>query len=225
MVAPALTHADGIWLDGVGPDNGAYMCSGSHPPYGAKNSPLVQSEIDAHRKAQTDTTTELEKYLVQNGGWVGGGGKCFDYKGISDLPTQMDGPTDCAAKLVRMAAYGANHSNYNLMVAYGSRTGGRQDYNDSNIASTVAAFMLMRGQHWLFSIGTNGGKKSASYPPYDQDPGSLTPATAKILTSDHGAPKGGMTAVAGKTGVFQRVYEKAIIALDCSDFSSSFLAQ
>ena len=31
-----------------------------------------------------------------------------------------------------------------------------------------------------------------------------------------------MTAVAGKTHVFQRVYEKATITLDCSDFSAKF---
>ena len=28
VVAPTLVHADGIWLDGIGPDNGAYMCAG-----------------------------------------------------------------------------------------------------------------------------------------------------------------------------------------------------
>ena len=25
IIKPSLTHADGIWLDGNGPDNGAYM--------------------------------------------------------------------------------------------------------------------------------------------------------------------------------------------------------
>ena len=76
------------------------------------------------------------------------------------------------------------------MVAYGSRTGGRDGYDDDSVEATVAAFMLMRGQHWLFSIGPNGGGGGHSAPPYTQDPGTLTTATAKILTSDHGKPKG-----------------------------------
>jgi len=36
----------------------------------------------------------------------------------------------------------------------GSRTGGRENWNDTTVGGTVAAFMLMRGQHWLFSVGT-----------------------------------------------------------------------
>lgn len=28
VIAPSLEHADGVWLDGIGPDNGAYMCAG-----------------------------------------------------------------------------------------------------------------------------------------------------------------------------------------------------
>lgn len=146
----------------------------------------------------------------------------FDYKSGRSLPTQADSPAECASKLKQWAEFGANHSNYNFVVAYGSRTGGRDGYNDTNVEATVAAFMLMRGQHWLFSIGPNGGSGGKSYPPYDQDPGTLTPATAKILTSDYGAPQGSMTAVSGKEGVFQRVYAKATITLDCSDFSAKF---
>ena len=38
--------------------------------------------------------------------------------------------------------------------------------------------------------------------------------------SDHGTPKGNMTAVGG--GKFQRVYSKATITLDCADFSATF---
>jgi hypothetical protein len=111
------------------------------------------------------------------------------------------------------------------VVAYGSRTGGRDSYNDTTVGGTVAAFLLMRGQHWLFSIGPNGGSGGKSYPPYDQDPGSLTPATAKILLSNYGKPKGKMAKVAGKSGVYQRTYEKATITLDCADFSATFAEQ
>ena len=38
--------------------------------------------------------------------------------------------------------------------------------------------------------------------------------------SDHGTPKGNMTAVGG--GKFKRVYSKATITLDCADFSATF---
>lgn len=220
VVAPSLVHGDGIWLDGIGPDNGAYMCSGVCCGYGASNSPLVQAEITDHCVKQAEATTAVQKYLIKNGGWEAM--KCFDYKSGSSLPNAGDSPANCASKLQKWAAFGADHSNYNFVVAYGSRTGGRQNYDDSNIAGTVAAFMLMRGQHWLFSIGPNGGSGGKSWPPYDQDPGTLTTATAKLLTSDYGRPKGNMTAVVGKSGVFQRVYEKATVTLDCSDFSGSF---
>jgi hypothetical protein len=166
-VAPTLVHGDGIWLDGIGPDNGAYMCSGVCCGYGAQNSPLSQPEIDAHCKAQAEATTAVQKYLIQNQGWEAM--KCFDYKSSHDLPPHKDSPVQCAAKLEKMAQWGADHSNYNFVVAYGSRTGGRDGYDDTNVAATVAAFMLMRGQHWLFSIGPNGGSGGKSYPPYDRE--------------------------------------------------------
>jgi hypothetical protein len=34
IIKPVMTVADGVWLDGDGPDNGAWMCSGS---YGASS--------------------------------------------------------------------------------------------------------------------------------------------------------------------------------------------
>ena len=42
---PAQVHADGIWLDGIGPDNGAYMCSGVCCGSDATNSPLIQRRV------------------------------------------------------------------------------------------------------------------------------------------------------------------------------------
>ena len=90
VIAPSVVHADGIWLDGIGPDNGAYMCSGVCCGYGAENSPLVQNEIDAHCKAQTEATTQVQKYLIANGGW--GAQACFGYKSGSKLPGSKDTP-------------------------------------------------------------------------------------------------------------------------------------
>ena len=52
---------------------------------------------------------------------------------------------------------------------------------------------------------------------------TVLPATAAILTSDYGRPEGNMTAVPGKPGVFQRVYEKATVTLDCATFTGSFV--
>lgn len=69
VVKPTLVHADGIWLDGIGPDNGGYMCAGVCCGYDATNSPLDQQEIDSHCKGQADATTKVQKYLIANGGW------------------------------------------------------------------------------------------------------------------------------------------------------------
>ena len=52
--------------------------------------------------------------------------------------------------------------------------------------------------------------------------GTLTVATAKLLTSNYGRPLGNMTAVAGKQKVFERKYEKATVGLDCNTFTGSF---
>ena len=223
VVAPSLKVADGIWLDGIGPDNGAYMCSGVCCGFGSHNSPLVQDEIDSHCEAQAEATTAAQSYLIANGGWEAM--KCFDYLAPGThgvLPSAADTPQVCAQRLQERATWAANHSNYNFVVAYGGRTGGRSGYDDDTVHGTVAAFLLMRGQHWLFSMGPNGGGGGESYPPYENKPGSLLPATAEVLTSDYGKPLGAMSTVAGKTNVFQREFEKATVTLDCNDFSGTF---
>lgn len=213
VVEPAMVHADGIWLDGIGPDNGAYMCSGVCCGYGSHNSPLLQPEIDAHCKAQATATTAVQRYLIQRGGWEAQ--KCFDYKTGHDLPNAQDDPAQCASKLQQWARWAANRSNYNFVVAYGSRTGGRDGYNDTTVAGTVAAFLLMRGQHWLFSIDVTPGSAGATRE------GSLEPATARLLLSDYGKPLGSMSALPGGSR-FQRHYERATVSLDCHDWSATF---
>lgn len=143
-------HGDGIWLDGIGPDNGAYMCSGVCCGYGASNSPVTQPEIDSHCAAQAAATTQLQRWLIANGGWEAQ--KCFNYNAPSghgdesdvtdmggfSLPSASDSPSSCASKLQHTATAAANHANYNFVVAYGSRTGGRAGYNDTTVAGTVA---------------------------------------------------------------------------------------
>ena len=69
VVKPTLVHADGIWLDAIGPDHGGYMCAGVCCGYGATNSLLNQGEIDLHCKGQPDATTKVQQYLIANGGW------------------------------------------------------------------------------------------------------------------------------------------------------------
>ena len=66
VVAPTLVHGDGIWLDGIGPDNGAYMCAGVCCGFGQDNSPLVQAEIDSHCQAQADATTQVRVQIIRH---------------------------------------------------------------------------------------------------------------------------------------------------------------
>ena len=127
----------------------------------------------------------------------------------------------CGPTPDQCAHWGSDHTNYNFVVAYGGRTGGRTDYDDDSVAGTVAAFLLMRGQHWLFSIGPNGGKQPAT-PRDEHDTGTLLKATAELLLSDYGKPKGAMTSVPGKPLVFQREYEKATVSLDCNSWTPTF---
>ena len=209
---------------------------------------LHQAEIDAHCAGQKAATTKAQRWLIANGGWEAQ--KCFDYlsketgpnvRAVGSghyvpvpaptllqaaglvLPTADDTPAHCAQYLMDVASWGANHSNYNHVVAYGGRTGGRTGYNDSTVAGTVAAFLLMRGDHWLFSIGTTGGAvPKTPGTSHVNITGSLTPATAKVLLSDFGKAKGGVSVVAGKQYVFAREFEKATVTLDCNTWTPTF---
>ena len=90
VIAPALTHADGVWLDGIGPDNGAYMCGGVCCGFGASNSPHNQQEIDAHCDGMRAATTAAQQYLVAHGGHELM--KCTTFLGSKQLPTAKDSP-------------------------------------------------------------------------------------------------------------------------------------
>jgi hypothetical protein len=147
----SLLHADGMWLDGNGYDNGAWMCSGICCGFGPENSPHNQSEIDAFCKAQTDIATRGRRHIIAQAGYDF---NCFSYR-VDSLPRADDDVTTCSAKLMATAAWASDHSNYNTVVAYGGDTGGAQGYNSSTAAGAVAAFLIMRGEHWLFSIGVD----------------------------------------------------------------------
>lgn len=51
----------------------------------------------------------------------------------------------------------------------------------------------------------------------------MVAATAKLMTSDYGRPKGNVTAVKGRQNVFQREFETATVTLDCNNWSAQFL--
>lgn len=147
----------------------------------------------------------MQKYLIANGGWEAQ--KCYTYKS-SGLPTANDSPQQCVAHLKATAAWAADHRHYAAVAAYTTRTGGMVGYDDASADGAVAAFLLMRGQHWVLGI-TN------------EDVMAL--ATARLVTSDYGRPRGNMTAVPGTGGmVWQRVYDRATVSLNCSDFSGRF---
>jgi hypothetical protein len=192
VLYPSLVHCDGIWLDGNGYDNGAWMCSGFCCGYGAQNSPQVrkisswprswanfsifypyshrnvwvtlpdcfgstqqrsryqnQSMIDGFTAAQLAITTKGRQHIIASGGYDF---NCFQYK-VEEMPMASDTATTCGDKVLSMSAWAANHSNYDMVVAYGGDEGGQGGYNDSTFAGAVAAFMIVRGKHWLFSMG------------------------------------------------------------------------
>ena len=95
-----------------------------------------------------------------------------------------------------------------MVVAYGSRTAETSgSYDDASAAGAVAAFLLMRGQHWLMAI---------------EPLKTMNVTTARLMTSDFGAPLGNVTQDPAHHGVFMREFEKATVSLDCNDFSGTF---
>jgi hypothetical protein len=72
IITPTLTHADGAWIDGDGPDNGAYQCSGTThnrsklpAPYPALNC----DETAAFRAGEREVKAAAQRYLIEHGGY------------------------------------------------------------------------------------------------------------------------------------------------------------
>jgi hypothetical protein len=231
VLYPSLVHCDGIWLDGNGFDNGAWMCSGFCCGFGAHNSPQNQTMIDGFKTAQLAVTTRGREHIIANGGFDF---NCFQYK-IRDMPLASDAASVCGNKVLAMSAWASNHSNYDMVVAYGGNEGGQGGYNDSTAEGAVAAFMIVRGQHWLFSIGESKPCNPRHYHvtgrchsdgcglPCNETNNQMNPTTAQLLVSDHGKPLGLAEQVTGKPHVFQRRFEKATVVLDCETFAGSFV--
>ncbi len=194
IIAPTLTVADGAWLDGNGPDNGAYMCAGICCGFNSSNSPhSTQTQVDDFCAGELETAIASHKYLIENGG--------YEYNCMTflehNLPGAGQGVANCSANLKSLA-----RQQNNMTVVYGGRTG-PSGYNDSTISGAVAAFLLARQKHWLFHM-----------------PRTLSANTAKLVLSDFGPPQGLMHEA--KPGVWVREYEKATVSLDCSTFSAGF---
>lgn len=197
VIAPTLNVADGAWIDGDGPDNGAWMCSGSYN-YGNLPAPypaLNVSQIADFCAGEQAVVVAAQRMLIARGG--------FDYNCImfvtSGLPSASDNGSTCAAKVTALSTLSAP-----AIVLYGSRTG-NEGYDDATISQAVAVFLLTRQAHWFFSF---------QFP-------TDTPqrASAAWLLTDYGAPLGNMS-VAGH--VFTRAFANMTVSLDCDTFTATF---
>ena len=198
IIKPVMAHADGVWLDGDGPDNGSYGCSGNYdyahlpPPYPALN----ESEIAAFCDGEHAVQTAAHEWLFANGGMDGQA--CWTY--ISAWPQHGDSPAACAAKLRAADATASD-----MPVGFGMDRTGQRGWNDTSAAEAVAAFLLTRKAYWFFGAGGNGVS-------------DFTEETAALLLSDYGAPLANMTS---SGDVFSREYERATVTLDCSKVEAS----
>lgn len=190
-----------MWLDGDGPDNGAYQCSGSYSwgklpaPYPALN----ETEVDAFCAGEVRMWTAAHAWLFANGGMDGQ--VCFRFiNSASALPARGDSPAACAGKLAALARTPGDRA-----VAFASDRTGARGYSAANAAQTVAAFLLTRGPLWFFGV--------------NQTSDVIDDATAALLLSDYGNPMGAMTNAAS---VFTREYEHATVALDCTTYMATF---
>ena len=230
-----LEKADGMWMDGPGWDNGGWPCSGVSPrsqgKFDASNTPLNQSEIDQMALAQAAVVTRGRQHILAHGGFDM---NCFSEESRT-LPSASDSAQECGSKVLSMAARAANHSWYNMVIAYGGIEGATRPlgYSDSTAAASVAAFLLVRGQHWLFAIGEQSPCNPNAYPGAEgYRPGSpqcnasstntMAPATAALLVTDYGRPLGAAHAVPGEAHVYAREYERATVSLDCGTFRGAF---
>ena len=201
IIKPAMNVSDGVWLDGDGPDNGCYQCSGSYSwgklpaPYPANNA----SEVDAFCAGETDMWIAAHEWLFANGGQDAQA--CIQYiNGDAAIPARGDAPDACAAKLRALERTPAD-----LAVGFASdRTGGR-GVNPDSVAQVVASFLLVRGPHWYFGV--------------DQSSNTVDNSTAALLLTDYGAPLGAMTNL---STVFSREFEGATVALDCATYTATF---
>lgn len=203
VIKPVMAHGDGVWLDGDGPDNGGWACSGSYDYYPTNKLPAPYPPIDAPAIAafcagENAAQAAAHDFLFANGGMDAQA--CWTY--IQNFPLPGDSPAACATKLLA-----ADHLPASTAVGFGMDRTGQRGWTDATAAQTIAAFLLARDESWFFGAGGNGVSNFA-------------PATAALLLSDFGAPLNNMTNASAF--LFSREYEHATVALDCSTFTASF---
>ena len=174
---------------------GNYDYENLKPPYPA----LEPDEIAAFCAGEDNATTLAHEWLATQGGFDGE--VCWTFAG--GYPSASDSPAECVAKVKALDHLPATNG-ADTVLFYGDRTGGNGSYNDDTAAQAVAVFMLARGDRFFFGM---------------QADNVLNATTAALLLSNYGLPLGNMT-VSGN--VISRAYEKATVALDCSDFTASF---
>ena len=191
-----------------GPDNGAWMCSGSYdyaptnklpPPYPA----LLGAEIDAFCAGEAVVAAAAQRLLISRGGFEYNCFSFIDGRDPRSIPNATDSPAACAAKLHALD-HRATPENKGAVV-FGSDRTGTIHYNETtSSAQMVATFLLVRDAHWWF------GLPSADSFPRD---------TAALYLTDFGAPLGNLSS---SGFVFSRVFEKATVSLDCSTWTATF---
>ncbi len=174
-------------------------CSGSYDygklplPYPALN----ETEIDAFCVGENLVQEAAHDFLFANGGMDGQA--CWIY--VNNFPVPSDSPAACAAKMLAI-----DHAETVLPVAFASdRTAGRNLYNDSTAAQTIAAFQLARGDYWFFGVNWQN---------------TLNDTVAALMLTDYGLPLSNMTN--SSAFLFTREFERATVALDCATFTASF---
>lgn len=203
IIKPTMRLADGAWIDGDGPDNGAYQCAGNYdfeklsPPYPANDA----DEVAAFCAGERAAVGAAHIWQYANGGHDPQA--CVLYiNSAAQLPQPTDSPAGCAAKVAALAAVVEPAR----AVGFASdRTGGK-GYTDATAPQTIAAFLLARKEMWFFGV--------------TQESDAPADSTAALLLSDWGAPLGNLTVPAAN--VFQRRYERATVGLDCNTYTATF---
>lgn len=200
IIKPTMVYGDGAWLDGDGPDNGAWMCSGNYnwgnlpAPYPALN----ESEVAAFCDGETAVVIAAQQWLIAAGGYEY---DCIQFvNDAGSLPMPGDAPATCASKMTALAA----RQPTTAIALWGDRTASIL-YNASFAGEATAVFMLARQEHWLMVF------------PAENEPNATL---AAYLLSDYGAPVGNMTQPS--PNVFQRQFARANVTLDCNTYAATF---
>jgi hypothetical protein len=209
VIARTLEVGDGAWIDGDGPDNGAWMCSGGTgprhkttgdcPPTGCA---LNYTENIAFQNAEAVVIQRAHEYLISRGGFDY---RCLRFVGPLHVPQPTDSEGSCNAKLHALA-FDPNVTSTNGTVLYGERVRGI-GYSDDTVQEAVAVFFLVRQEH--FYLGSLARSNMSSV------------MVENLFHRDYGAPLEAMRQRASD-GVWERQYEGATVRFSCSNFSSSF---